>query len=270
MESTISRNRNTRYNYNSRRKKSLFYDQKRITRIIKQSIICAAIFVAFLTIKNIDNTITNNISTRIASILKTDTEINTLVYSVKQFLSSLNITNEKLQSVFNNQGLVNFPQSQKTNIIPQGMEEKIYDGELLKSKVFEVPVSGVITSNFGMRINPITKENEFHEGVDIDAKSGEGIKSTLDGQVIEAKSSESLGNYVKIKHEDELYSLYAHASNLLVKEGQMVKKGEVIANVGNTGYSVGNHLHFELRKGDKLVDPQKVINFNIGQSSGLK
>lgn len=259
METAVSRTRSQRSTGYSRRRRYSLEENIRITRMIKQLIICAAIFVIYLTMKNISSPYTNFLTSKTSEVLRVDTNISPVILSVREFFSSLNITNEKLKSVFNNQTLgANVNQ---TPIIPADMQDKIFDANLLKDKGFALPVNGVITSGFGFRINPITKVNEFHEGVDIDAKAGEDIKATLDGLVLEARNSQSLGNYVKLKHSDDITSTYAHASSLTVKEGQLVSKGEIIAKAGSTGLSEGDHLHFELRKGDKIINPQSILNF---------
>jgi murein DD-endopeptidase MepM/ murein hydrolase activator NlpD len=121
------------------------------------------------------------------------------------------------------------------------------------------PVSGILSSHFGERIDPFSGSPKFHEGVDIEAVKGAGIKAVLDGTVEEAGSSPSYGNYIKLSHAGGLETIYAHCSSLNVKKGLMVKQGEVIAKVGDSGASVGVHLHFEVLKDGKPVDPLDYI-----------
>lgn len=262
MESTIGRGRNTR----TRKRKSSIYNQNKASKIIKQVIISTAIFVIILTAKNIDNSFTSYITNQTINILRTDTEISAVTASIKQMAQGLNISNDKLKSVFNSH--LPSETTEQTNQIPVEIQEKIYNGTIPENIKFEAPISGIITSGFGMRINPITKEREFHEGIDIDPLNDENIKSVSDGQIVEVKESNSLGNYIKIKHDENMYSLYAHASSVLVKEGQRIKKGEIIARPGNTGMSSGKHLHFELLKDGKVIDPQKLFTFK--SSTDLK
>lgn len=258
MESTIPRSRSTRNSYGGRRRKQYADSKNRVSTIIKQSIICATIFITLFTVKNVDSSITNYISTKTASVLKTDSDINYIIDSTKGLLASLNISNEKLKAVFESA-------TQKTDnktVIPVEMNNKIYDASLLKSLGFQNPINGVITSAFGNRISPITKENEFHEGIDISPEGSDEIKVVLDGEILEASNNASMGNYVKVKHDD-LVSVYAHALKVLVINGQKVKKGDVIAIAGNTGLSVGKHLHFELWKGEKMVNPQDLFSLKV-------
>ena len=96
---------------------------------------------------------------------------------------------------------------------------------------------------------------QFHNGVDFAAPSGSPILAAADGTVIAAAYSSSMGNYVMIDHGSELYTIYMHASSLLVSTGATVSKGQKIALVGSTGRSTGPHLHFSVRKNGNYVSP---------------
>lgn len=110
-----------------------------------------------------------------------------------------------------------------------------------------VPIAGArITSSFGKRIHPITKEEKFHSGVDVAAEEGEEIHAVADGMVISAAFDSSNGNYVKVKHHDGTISTYAHGSKFMVSLGDNVNAGDVIMLVGKTGDATGPHLHFEM------------------------
>lgn len=135
--------------------------------------------------------------------------------------------------------------------------EKIFGNE---GYSFIIPVGGIIGSFFSERVHPIKNEILFHKGIDIEAQSGTPIKAAYGGEVVEADKEATYGNYVKIKHIDGLTTLYAHCSKLLVKSGQKVKQGDVIAEVGCTGAAEGPHLHFEVRKDNKAVNPLDYIS----------
>ncbi len=122
------------------------------------------------------------------------------------------------------------------------------------------PVTGLVVSCFGNRMHPILKKMEFHSGIDIDVPTGTPIKAFLSGKVISAGWENGYGYCVRLEHSGGLNSVYAHCSKVLVKKGQQVDKGATIANVGSTGLSTGPHLHFEIRKGEKAVDPLSYIN----------
>jgi len=113
-----------------------------------------------------------------------------------------------------------------------------------------------IASGFGYRIHPIYKTLRMHEGIDFTAPTGTPIYATGDGQVERLKSRMSgYGKVIIIDHGFGYESLYAHMSKMIVKPGEKVKRGQVIGYVGNTGRSTGPHLHYEVRKNGKPVNP---------------
>lgn len=116
-----------------------------------------------------------------------------------------------------------------------------------------------IGSYFGYRTDPFYKVTKFHEGIDFTAPVGTDIYSTGDGQVVKIEfSRRGYGNLIEIDHGFGYRTVYAHLSKMNVKMGQKVSRGEVIGFVGNTGKSTAPHLHYEVRKNGKAVDP---INF---------
>ncbi len=121
--------------------------------------------------------------------------------------------------------------------------------------LWPVPVYKRISSPYGWRSDPFTGEKTFHGGMDISAAKGSSILAAESGTVIMATTNGSYGLCVKIDHGGGLVTLYAHCNELLVKTGQKVKKGDLIARVGTTGRSTGNHLHFEVRVNNNKKDP---------------
>lgn len=126
----------------------------------------------------------------------------------------------------------------------------------------QTPVSGILSSPWGERKDPLTGEVRFHEGIDIEANKGAAIEAALDGAVEEAGSSPSYGNYIKLGHAGGLETIYAHCSTVNAKKGETVRQGETIAKVGDTGASVGSHLHFEVLKDGKPVNPLDYIRLD--------
>lgn len=120
---------------------------------------------------------------------------------------------------------------------------------------FRCPVAGHLTSRFGMRHHPIFGVTKMHTGIDLAAPTGAPIHAADGGTVIEAGYRRGYGNLVIIDHGGGIATLYAHCSALLVTLGQEVKRGDLIARVGSTGYSTGPHLHFEVRVNGEPVDP---------------
>ncbi len=122
-----------------------------------------------------------------------------------------------------------------------------------------IPARGWITSGYGYRISPFTSRREFHKGVDIYARLGAPILAPADGIVIASSRDASYGNYVKIRHLPGIVTKYAHNQVNLVRKGQRVRRGELIAKIGNTGRSTGPHLHYEVIIKRKAVNPMIYI-----------
>lgn len=120
---------------------------------------------------------------------------------------------------------------------------------------FIYPLVGIVTSNFGWRVHPILGHRRFHAGVDFGASHGSTIQAADAGVVIFSGWYGGYGNSVVISHGGSLTTLYAHASELYVSQGQTVQQGQAIAAVGSTGFSTGPHLHFEVRQNGEPVNP---------------
>ncbi len=127
------------------------------------------------------------------------------------------------------------------------------------------PGVGLITSTFGHREDPFYVDvGEFHNGIDFASANGTPIYATAPGVVAEAFSSDGgLGMHVRINHENGFFTMYGHCSKLLVEEGDIVKRGDIIAHVGSTGKATGSHLHYEVHIGlDPPINPQEFINID--------
>lgn len=119
------------------------------------------------------------------------------------------------------------------------------------------PLQGKISSGFSNRIDPFGSEKgEFHYGIDIVPADDRHIIAYAEGDVIMAEYDPSYGNFIKLSHENGIETIYAHCSELKVKEGDRVSAGQIIAVTGNTGRSTGEHLHFEVRENGVAVDPK--------------
>ena len=133
------------------------------------------------------------------------------------------------------------------------------DANYIKSTIsFIKPVTGTISSGFGLR-NPTTATvPKNHTGTDIAAETGTKIVSATDGTVILSSTTGDYGNHLKIQINDVII-VYAHCNKLYVNEGDTIKQGQEIAEVGSTGNTTGPHLHFEVRYQDRYVDPQLIL-----------
>ncbi len=121
---------------------------------------------------------------------------------------------------------------------------------------------GVVTSKFGFRRHPITGRRSMHMGIDIAAKRGTDIVAMADGLVVFAGRKSGYGNIVQLRHANGLETRYAHNQRNLVKEGDLVKKSQVIAKLGSTGRSTGPHVHFEVRKNGEAVNPMRYLDLS--------
>ncbi len=128
--------------------------------------------------------------------------------------------------------------------------------------VMSWPATGYerITSPYGYRIHPILKTKKLHTGIDIGVPMGGNIVAAQSGRVIHSDWLGGYGKVAMIDHGGGIVTLYAHNSKLLVKEGQEVKRGQVITKAGSTGMSTGPHLHFEVRENGNYVDPLKYVS----------
>lgn len=134
------------------------------------------------------------------------------------------------------------------------------DAEFLKANYnFINPVKGTVTSRYGAReATDIISAN--HYGIDIGVALGTEIVASTDGTVEQVSEEGEYGKHIKIRN-GEAVTLYAHCSELLVKEGQEVKQGEKIALVGQTGKATGPHLHFEIRRNNNIINPDYILKF---------
>jgi murein DD-endopeptidase MepM/ murein hydrolase activator NlpD len=148
--------------------------------------------------------------------------------------------------------------------------QSLIEAELLQKSVLKemLPnISPVTTaynsSSYGWRIDPFNGQEAFHEGLDFPAHEGALIHAAGDGIVTAAVNTPDYGNLVKISHGSGLETRYAHASKILVKVGDRVVKGQVIAEVGSTGRSTGPHLHYEIRLNGSALDPRLYLHKNL-------
>lgn len=171
---------------------------------------------------------------------------------VEKMQNELQLRFGKLMTVFNN-----FTGQGSADIYPDNVSTKKYN---LENKGV-TPANGYISSPYGIRTNPFnTKKKEFHTGMDIAAPKGTFIKAAFDGVVIAAGSSATAGNYIRIQSADNIATLYAHNQFLLVKEGDSVLAGQVIATMGRTGLATGPHLHFEFIVNGTRYNPVYAID----------
>ncbi len=169
-------------------------------------------------------------------------------------------TKEKIETYQEELDLINL------EMLLSSMEnnDSIYVGGIF---LWPTPGYYTITSPFGMRLHPILKTYRVHTGMDIGAPMGTYILAANSGVVSKATYSVSYGNLVMINHGNGISTAYAHGSEILVEEGQEVKRGDIIMKVGSTGWSTGPHLHFEIIVNGTKIDPYPYVTKTASQLS---
>ena len=141
------------------------------------------------------------------------------------------------------------------------MESRLFDARLRKMMATtQQPVDrGQVGSAFGWRIDPFTGRTALHTGVDFQSETGTAIRAAAGGVVVASEAHPQYGNMVEVDHGNDLVTRYAHASRLLARKGDLVRRGQKIAEVGSTGRSTGPHLHFEVVVQGVPQDPRKFL-----------
>jgi murein DD-endopeptidase MepM/ murein hydrolase activator NlpD len=172
------------------------------------------------------------------------------------------LTMEELQAALTGLDLV---ADQRVDVMTV-IESRLFEQKIKRSMVpTEHPVKDVpLGSDFGWRIDPFTGRSALHSGLDFPAEVGTPILAAAGGVVVAQQYHPQYGNMVEVDHGNDLVTRYAHASKVMVKQGDLVKRGQKIAEVGSTGRSTGAHLHFEVLVQGVPQDPQKFLN--VGSS----
>lgn len=253
-----------------------------MSRMIKQIIVCFIIYGVFYVVTNREYFLSTEFQTKVQNLAAQNETLNNAYQYIMGYLQKYfpsyseeetSTPEESQDENAPNQSQTNETSSEEnldtndeniggsTEDIPE--EEKTQEQkdveEIKNTTSFMIPIQGTISSTFGWR-TPTTKTvPKYHTGLDIAAETGTIIKAATDGTVILASSEGDYGNHYKIQIED-IVIIYAHCSKLYLKEGDTVYQGQEIAEVGSTGNSTGPHLHFEIRKEERLVDPQLILD----------
>lgn len=251
-----------------------------------QLAICAVIYIIFYLIKNTDYIFSEDVINKTKEFLSHDinfghiqNEISIFINNNKNKFSFLKLNDQNIivetNQIENNveeisntlntiEGIggavTNETIAEETNEKKEEKSQYEIDVEYLKEKYkFIVPLKGTITSKYGKReATEVVSAN--HQGIDIGADEGTAIYAAMEGTVSVASEEGEYGKHIDITNGDVL-TRYAHCSKLLVKEGQKVKQGDKIAEVGSTGNSTGPHLHFEIRRENRTINPESILKF---------
>lgn len=207
-----------------------FGDRTYFDKLLLQTFVTLIIVALLLLVNNVNTVLTNNIAKSVKEVVSWNISLNTALDTFKNINSIIPNTKKSL-----------------------GLEDKNTEVS------FIMPVDGVITSPFGERVHPIFNTTKLHTGIDIDAEIGTPIKSATNGTVKEVGEDEYNGKFVRIT-SGKYEIVYAHCHKTLVKEGQKISQGDILAEVGDTGIVSGPHLHFEIQENSQPVNPLDRLN----------
>ena len=252
-------------NVNSEKDKK---DIKLLKKMIIQILVCVALYLIIYTIQNNKYVFSEDFTNKANEILSYDTNFFELYNNVKN--SVINLFNKDNENSKENNnvnaigGAEENSDSQEIDVSePQVEKQELSQVEqdiknIKNTTTFVKPVEGVISSKFGQRDTATGSVPKNHTGTDIAANLGTKIVSATDGEVVLSSEEGDYGKHLKIQI-GEVSIIYAHCNNLYVKQGDMVKQGQEIAEVGSTGNSTGPHLHFEIRYQERKIDPQSIL-----------
>jgi murein DD-endopeptidase MepM/ murein hydrolase activator NlpD len=180
------------------------------------------------------------------------------------------------------------PESDKISKLKEDLDRSITQAKLIRARMDPLvhrwnhtpsipPTAGYLSSSFGIRISPFSRANEagdgllgYHSGFDITNVEGTPIQATADGEVESAGWMDRYGWGVLIRHSGELETLYAHLSRVDVKQGQKVQRGDILGAMGRSGNATGVHLHYEVRRNGRPVNPQPYLRLQREWLSSIR
>ena len=254
--------RTTKVNINNNK------DIKLLKKMIIQIIVCLSIYSLFYLVKNNNYVFSEDFINKAKEVLSYDVNVQEIYSNViqqfnkKEGKEQLDINTEEQTE---NNGIggpeEDKEQNEEENTKPKSEQTQMEQDAIdIKNTIsFINPIEGVITSKFGWRTPTTSTVPKYHTGLDIANSSGTIICSATDGDVVLVSSKGDYGNHLKVKIND-VTIIYAHCKNIYVNHNEHVSQGQKIAEVGSTGNSTGPHLHFEIRKEDRLVDPLLILN----------
>ena len=267
-------------------------DVKLLKKMLIQIVICVLIYLVIYVMQNSEFIFSEQFLKNVNEVLSYDTNFKEIYDNAKNYFmqlfqyNSVNTDNDEQNNTQENEqdsteqennvvnsienvaigGAVggeenaNIVNSDDNNVSEQNnlTQEEQDIANIKQTTSFIKPIEGTITSTFGNR-NPTTKTVPTnHTGTDIAANTGTKILSATDGEVVLKSEEGDYGKHLKIQI-GEVSIIYAHCNQLYVEQGQTVKQGQEIAEVGSTGNSTGPHLHFEIRYQERVINPQKIL-----------
>lgn len=221
--------------YNNHMFKGKAHKKNIYKTILKQLLICILIIATIILIKSINTPITNTISMAIKTTIEKEFDYKHSVKSVFEYASNFKEETQKI-----------------TNTISVFNEESS-DFE------FQLPIEGRISSTYGEKYDPLTEKKYFQRGIDIHIIEDKTVKSIEEGVVETVGESQSLGKFVKVQHNERMFSLYSNLDSINVKEEDIVKRG---GSIGEILKESNTYLHFELWIDNEAVDPQLYLKYD--------
>ena len=272
-------------------------EYKLFKKMIIKIIICLLIYLVFYFIKNSNYIFSENIIEQTKNFLSYDINIEDLYINVENYynrnikplflLNNNTLVNEQTNEIIENTNQTNKLEennivneeasvnnaneieegvvlSENENLQVEQADEELSQMEIDANDITNnysliVPLNGIVSSRFGPR-TPTDIVSANHAGIDIAANEGTEFIAAMEGIVTYISSEGGYGNHFWIQ-KDDVATIYAHCSNIYVKEGDYIEQGQIIGEVGQTGNATGPHLHFEVRKSDRLVDPELLLEF---------
>ena len=247
-------------------------------KMIIQIIVCFAIYLVFYTVQNSEYIFSEELINQTHRILEKDIDFEQIYNKSIDYIKKIDFINFfKTEEDMNNQedasstmlkedATLSVSEEESNEKVVEKAENKSISQMELDAKdinkkfKFIKPIEGIVTSRFGYRNPTTTTVPTYHTGIDLAASRGTVIKAAIDGTVEICSSQGDYGKHLKIVNGD-IATIYAHCNKLYVKRGDQIKQGDMIAEVGNTGNATGPHLHFEIRKSERYVDPDYILKF---------
>ena len=250
MNDLVSRtNYQRRRYYDRRKKKPAFQSNNFKQKLIIQIAICTFIIIVVSIVSKVNTKFTNYLYEKISWAVTWEMNIGGV--------------GDKINGIFNK---INGKDSEKGGLQTENAGDSGHSSAVdinaaanILNKMI-LPVEGIVETPFGERLNNISGIPEFHRGIDIRTNGGFSIRAALEGEVIETGSDKSYGNYIKIRHEKDIITVYAYCSEILVSKGQKVTQGDVIGKTENKNENT--HLHFEIWIGTANVNPENYLRIN--------
>ncbi len=198
----------------------------------------------------------NDLDVQMSDLNKRKAQLAVDLASAKRLISSLENRIDDAESEIERIDKIEAEYNQKREELLAELEKTSNNSFVDEQFIWPLPSKYTkISSPYGWRIHPVTKKQQFHRGIDIPAPYGTEIMAVASGTVIECSSNYADGNYITISHGGGIASFYSHLSRFRVKVGDKVTQGQIIGNVGTSGYTTGAHLNLNMYKDNKSVNP---------------